>query len=187
MATKLSYLITRAVIILTALLFSQFPAFENSYSQRLAGHLDELRYQVELMQEVAKRSGKTLDEFIGKFIASSDEDFQRQGQLMHGEKVRLIAMENAVFNFENASPFTRPFVFALNTDPVIVKAAFKQFRVSLPLTLEGLIWAVIGAFVGYLIMLIFANFFRRIRFKKKNKTVNVYPVVVKNGIEKNTL
>lgn len=165
MAGKIISLISKAIIILTALAFSQFPAFENSYTQRLAGHVDELRYQIELIQEIAKQSGKTLDEFINKFIASSDEDFHRQGKLMHDEKERLIALESAIYSLSNASAFSRPFVFLIHGDPVIAKAAFKQFRFSLPLTLEGLGWAVIGAFAGYLIFTLLSKVFRLIGFK----------------------
>lgn len=157
MAGKFNNLISKVVVILSAFLFSQFPAFENSYVQRLSGHVDELRYQVELMQENARQSGKTLDELITKFISNPDDDFQRQGTVMNRTKERLISLENALFNLDKASTLTRPFVFFLNIDPVIARSAFQKFRFSLPLTLEGLIWGVFGAFVGYFVFVLAAR------------------------------
>lgn len=169
MAGKIYTFLSRAVIILTALAFSQFPAFENSYKQRLGGHVDELRYQVEQMEGAAKLSGKTLDELIAKFMANADEDFRRLGELMHAAKMRLTSLENALFSLNGASPLSRPFLFFFHSDAVIMKSAYQKFRLSLPLSIEGLIWAVIGAFCGYFIFLLCAKGCRGIRaVLKKN-------------------
>ena len=157
MKEKIYHILKIVIIILSVFLFSQFPAFANSYLQRLSGHVDELRYQTVLMEENASLSGKTLDEFIGKFIRNIDEDFQRQGHTMNLLKERLKSLENARFNLEKASVLTRPFIFFLNVDPVIAKATFHQFSFSVPLTLEGFIWAVLGVLIGYFVFIFFCK------------------------------
>jgi len=158
--------VKRIFIVLMALAFSQFPAFENSYSQNLAGHVDELRYQMDQIEEIATRSGKTVDEFIHKFESNSDADFQRLGTWMRELRARLIALENAQFNLEKASRVARPFVFMLYSDKIIAKSAFQKYRFSVPISVEGVVWAVLGAFVGYLVFSVFAWGYHKTRKKE---------------------
>ncbi|CRX38075.1 DUF2937 family protein [Estrella lausannensis] len=149
MAIRVSSVLSKVSILLFAVLLSQFPAYENSYEQRLSGHVDELRYHIDSMKETARQSGKTLDEFIAKFQASQDPDFHRQGVLMNGMQTRLIRLESALYNLDSATLFSKPFLFMIHFDKAIAKATLKKYHFALPLTFEGVCWAVIGAFIGY--------------------------------------
>jgi hypothetical protein len=65
--------------VIGAFVASQIPEFIQQYTQRLAGHVNELYRLLNQMRQVASYSNKTLDQYIQKFITSSDPDFARQG------------------------------------------------------------------------------------------------------------
>lgn len=142
-------LIDRIFALITALIFLQIPLFIQQYTQRLAGHLDELRYQVSLISEVSTQSGKTLQEFISKFVHSADFDFARQGDLMQAMVERLDKLNNSYLGLHHATLLKKPFIFLYYSDWEIVKSTFRSFKVGIPLSIEGIIYGVVGLVVGY--------------------------------------
>jgi len=54
-------LLDRLLCVVGAVLFSQLPEFIQQYLQRLGGHLDEARRQLEQFRAVAAQSDLTLD------------------------------------------------------------------------------------------------------------------------------
>lgn len=142
-------MIDRIFAVIGALVFLQIPLFIQQYSQRLSGHLEELRYQVGLLNEVSTQSGKTLQEFISKFVHSSDLDFSRQGELLQAMIQRLDKLNNAYLGLHNSTLFTKPFVFMYYSDWEILRSTMTSYKVGVPLSIEGLIYGIIGIFVGY--------------------------------------
>ena len=59
-------LIDRLLCVVGAVLCSQLPEFIQQYLQRLGGHLDEARRQLDQFREVAAKSGLTLDQLAAK-------------------------------------------------------------------------------------------------------------------------
>lgn len=167
MTLNVQSVLSKASILLFAILLSQFPAYENSYEQRLSGHVDELRYHIDSMKETARLSGKTLDEFVAKFQASQDPDFHRQGVLMAGMQTRLLRLESALVNLDSATLLSRPFIFMLYFDKAIAKATLKKYHFALPLSFEGVCWAVIGAFIGYFFYQLLLKAFKIVSNKQK--------------------
>lgn len=167
MAVNVQSVLSKVSILLFAILLSQFPAFENSYEQRLSGHVDELRYHIDSMKETARLSGKTLDEFVAKFQASQDPDFHRQGVLMAAMQTRLIRLESALVNLDSSTLLSRPFLFMIYFDKAIAKSTFKKYHFSLPLSFEGVCWAVIGAFIGYFFFCVTLKLFKPLFSKQK--------------------
>jgi len=158
----LSKILDRIFAVVGALLFIQFPVFMDQYVMHLAGRVDELQYQVLLMREAATQSGKTLKEFVAKFIENSDLDFSRQGELMQGMVQRLSSFSDSLASLLNANFLTRPFKFLFHLDWAVVKSTFSTYKIGLFLTFESLIYGLIGIVVGYYFYQVVHTLFQRI-------------------------
>lgn len=137
-------LIDRVLCVLGTLAFSQAPEFMQQYLQRLGGHLDEARRQLAQFTRVAEQSGLTLDRLIAQTHANSDAAVAKLGGVMSESVERVQALESAHAAIQNASVWTRPFVFLRHVDTDIASATWSIFRPAIPTTIEGLIYAAIG-------------------------------------------
>lgn len=146
----LSFIIDRIFVVLGALLFSQIPNFFIHYTQRLGGHVSELKLQIDAMQQAALKSGKTLPEFIHKFQSHGDADIALQGGIMNDMMARFIDLSSAYTAMLDATPLSRPMVFFKSFQWNIAQMTFQDFTWGFSVTLEGAIYAFLGMFVGYL-------------------------------------
>lgn len=146
----ISGLLDRIFAAAGAVLFSQCPLFIQQYIQQLSGHATELRLQVNAIQQAATHSGKTLEQFIQKFVDSGDVDFVRQGDIMLAMVSRWYNFSDAYSALQNSSVFSRPFVFVFHFNWDIAKSTWHNFIFGLPFNLEGLIFALMGILFGYL-------------------------------------
>lgn len=139
----------RAFAVAGALLLSQAPLFMQQYQQRLAGHVAELQLQIEMMRQAAALSGKTLNQFVQKFLASQDLDFVRQGEIMQSMVQRWESLSEGYIAMNNAVPFLKPFVFLAHLNYEIAKTTFEAFNIGISLSLEGFVYALFGIIIGY--------------------------------------
>jgi hypothetical protein len=129
--------------------FSQVPEFIQQYLQRLGGHLDEARRQLDQIQASAASSGLTLEQLTAHTAAASDPAVARLGGILKEAAARvdsLAAAENAI---RHASILERPFVFLGHLDPEIARATWGIFKPALPTTAEGLIYSLVGILVFF--------------------------------------
>lgn len=129
----------------------QIPLVIQQYVQNLTGREAELRIQVDAMRRMAESSGKSLTQFIQKFLSSTDTDFASQGRLMENMVDRWHYLTESFLALQNSSVFTRPFVFFLHADFDIFKSTLKNHSLGFPLSLEGAVYALIGLAVGYVL------------------------------------
>lgn len=151
-------LIDRIFAAAGGVLFSQAPLFMKQYAQQLSGHAAELRYQVDAMRQAATNSGKTLEQFIQKFVESNDADFMRQGDIMSAMVNRWYNTTDALAALQESSVFTRPFVFLTHMNWDIVKSTWTHYVFGLPFTLEGLVYAIIGIIFGFFVFFAIRKF-----------------------------
>lgn len=144
-------LIERLFILVGAAVFAQLPLFMRAYLYRLSGHLEELRYQVTTLEAVAQRGGKSLSEYVAKFVASADLDFISQGEWMGLMTERLARLEGAFAALSSASPWSRPYTFFYFFDREIAGNTLAQFEPGLLVTTEGIAYGLLGALIGYLL------------------------------------
>ena len=142
-------LIDRILVVTGALIFAQAPLFMQQYSHRLAGHVAELRYQLNQLRIVAENSGKSFEAYIQKFLDAGDADFVGQGELMQGMITRSNDLSQSLSAITEASPLTRPFAFLSNFDTDILQGTLQSFTIGVPLTLESGLYALVGILVGY--------------------------------------
>lgn len=134
-----------------AFIFWQIPLFMQQYQQHLSGRLAELSKYIEQMRHVASLSEKTLDQYVLKFLQSDDVDFSRQGQIIHEMVNRFKDLSESYHALTHATPLTHPWVFLSHMNFDIAKATFATFEWGIPLTTEGLFYALVGMTIGYII------------------------------------
>lgn len=143
-------ILDRLFVIAVTLLFTQVPAFIQQYRHQLVGHIDELKWYVRAMRQIAMESDKTLEQFIQKFLESADRDFVRQGELMQAMVERLKLFSESLFALDHASFATRPWVFLSHLDADLAQATWGSFEFGFSFTYETIFFALIGFCVAYL-------------------------------------
>lgn len=144
-------ILDRIFSVLGAVSLAQFPQYIQQYLQRLGGHADEARRIVLRFNEAAVKSGRTLEDYILRFLLDSDPDISRQGEIMQEAVDRAAYLSDAVAALESANLFTRPFVFLSNLDTEIAMSALRVFQPGLPTTIEGGVYAFVGILLGLLV------------------------------------
>lgn len=172
-------IIDRAFAVVAAILFAQFPQFYSQYYHELLGHIGELAYQVGLLEQSAKQSGKTLKDLILKFLQFDDADIVRQGELMKMAVERLESLTLSQTNLENASIFAKPFLFIRNADASIAKETLHNFQFGFTFNVEGIAYAFLGLIIGYSIFGLIGYFFKSIGSLFRRK-----PTPIRDGLEK---
>lgn len=148
MLTWMANLLDRFFGIAGAVALSQAPLFMQQYVHQMAGHVAELHRQVTAMQQVAVQTGKTLDSFILKFVASSDPDFQAQGKLMQAMFARWQSLSDGLSSLQHAALWERPVLFLRYMDASVAQDTWYSFSPGLPFTFEGLLYAAVGVLIG---------------------------------------
>lgn len=137
-------LLDRALCVGGAVIFSQAPEFMQQYLQRLGGHLDEARRQLEQFTKVASQSGLSLEKFIAQTNANPDGAVAKLGGVMREAGERVEHLETAQAAIANASPLGRPFAFLQHVDAEIANATWAVYKPAVPTTVEGLLYALVG-------------------------------------------
>jgi hypothetical protein len=133
-----------------ALILSQLPQYLQQYTQRLGGHADETRLQVEQLHALAAHSGKSLAQYIHKFMVNNDLDFARHGEWMQQLVDRHARLSMAWESMLNATPLTRLYAYLAHLQSDVAKATLAFFQPALPLTVEAGVYALIGAALGFM-------------------------------------
>ena len=134
----------RALCVIGAVLCSQLPEFFQQYLQRLGGHLDEARRQLEQFRDTAAQGGLTLDQLIAKTNAAPEPVVANLGKVMADTELRVQVLSSSEAAIRGASVWTRPFVFLRHCDPRIAHATWAAFKPGVPTTAEGALYAGMG-------------------------------------------
>ena len=156
-------LLDRIFAVIGAFLFAQIPQFYQQYTTLLSGHLAELAFQIAQMEASAKSTDKTLNQLIQKFLASKDTDFYNQGVFMKTIVDRWTNFMDAMLALNEASFLGRPFTFIKYFDWQVSKETFHQFTFGFSFTIESLLYAIVGIFIGYLIFQLFFKGFSQLK------------------------
>jgi len=140
-------LLDRALCVVGAVIFSQAPEFMQQYLQRLGGSLDEARRHLVQFQEAAAHSGLTLDRLISQTSGNADPAVAKLGGVMTETVARVDSLAAAQAALQDASLWSRPFVFLRHLDPGIARGTWDVFKPAVPTTGEGLVYAIAGMLI----------------------------------------
>lgn len=152
-------ILDRVFVVAGALFFSQAPMYMQQYQQQLIGRVAELQWQVDSMRHAADRSNRSLEQYVHKFMTSEDIDFSQQGEIMNSTVERWRSLSFSLNAFQQASIVTRPFVFVANLNYDIAISTLQHFEMGIAFTTEGLIYGLLGMFIGFLIFAIISKVF----------------------------
>jgi hypothetical protein len=141
-------LLDRVFAVAGAVIFSQIPNFIDQYQQQVTGRMAELQLQINIMERVAATTGKTLKQYILKFLSSTDPDFYNQGEVIQQMLLRFESLVQALNALKEASAFTKAWALICHFDYEIARSTFSSFVVGLSFSLEGFIYAFIGLVFG---------------------------------------
>jgi len=144
-------LIDRLLCVLGAVLLSQGPEFMQQYLQRLGGHLNESQRQLVSYQDAANKVGLPLSKFIEQTEANPDAGVSHLGKVMSSAAHRSASLQAAHDALRNASPWARPFAFMRHVDVDIARNTWSAYKPAVPVTVEGLLYALFGMLLFLLI------------------------------------
>lgn len=166
-------LIDRLFAVASALIFSQIPIFMQHYQQHLSGHVTELQMQVQSMRNAAALTGKSLQQYVIKFLSSEDVDFKNQGNLMNEMIHRYNSLSEGHQALQEASIYSKPIVFLKYFDKNIAQSTWNSFEIGLSFNIEGIIYALIGIGFGLLVY--------RLLFKAAGSFLNLLPISIRKS------
>lgn len=156
-------LLDRSIAVAGAVVFAQAPLFMQQYTQQMIGRAAELNLQVEAMRKSAGLSGKTIEQLSQKFMENSDPDIMRQGEMMMATVGRWHHITDGLVAMQESSIWSRPAAFLYHLNSEAFFSTMHEFRMGIPLNMEGGIYAVLGVVAGYSVFAIFRGIFRQIR------------------------
>lgn len=151
----------RVFAVVGAIIFAQAPLFMQQYTQQLIGREAELRLQVDAMRHAASLSGKTLEQLTQKFMANPDIDVVRQGEVMLSIVGRWHHLSDALTAMQESSLWGRPIAFIYHLNMDTFSSTFHNFKMGLPLNVEGGVYALLGIATGYLVFALFRGLWRK--------------------------
>lgn len=123
-------------------LSSQFPEFYQQYLQRLGGRRDQAMARAEEIVMDAESHGLGVADYIQRFLDSEQHALEGRRMLESFEDAARLG--EALEALTGAAPWQHASRFAQYFDHSIAEATFAIFTPALPLTLEGLSYAVAG-------------------------------------------
>jgi hypothetical protein len=141
-------LVDRVFSVAGAMLFFQAPFFMTQYQHQLYGHVSELQSQIQTMTKAAALTGKTLQQYVAKFLASGDTDFTSQGRIIHGIIERYQELNTSYNALQEASIYTKPYFFVKYYDWNIGISTWHSFTAGFSFTTESLVYTAAGLLFG---------------------------------------
>lgn len=126
---------------------AQFPEYSQQYAQRLAGAVDELSGFVADFDADAAGLGLSREAALEGLAEGGDMGAAR-AETMGAVIARHERLRADLEALRGAGPFTRAYRAAHLTEPEIARAALVDFKPALPLTFEGIAFALFGFLVG---------------------------------------
>ncbi|PTW63311.1 Protein of unknown function (DUF2937) [Breoghania corrubedonensis] len=140
--------VTLAIALVMGTLTSQFPEFAQQYRQRLAGAIDALGEVVADFRRDAEAENLSPQEAIARLESSGDSFARRRAASMERTITRLDRLIAQWRAMERGGPFARLNALVGEADPDLVRATASDFEPAVPVTIEGLVSALVGLLVG---------------------------------------
>lgn len=123
---------------------AQFPEFVQQYSQRLGGAVDELAAFVRRFDQDARASGLDRQQAVERYRVQNDAFLDLRGAAVAETIARYEFLNAHKREIDQAGPAGRLIVFTSDYQPDIAKRTLEDFEPALPVTIEGLAFALAG-------------------------------------------
>lgn len=130
-----------------ALLLAQFPEFIEQYVDHLSGHLQELRSQEKVIKQMMGEEDLSL--LAIKMKESGESYAQKQAGYLTYFVDRKDSFERGYTSLTQASFWSLPFYFLRYFNSEVISETVDTFNFGLPLTYNGVLYAVLGGLLGF--------------------------------------
>ena len=140
-----------AIGLLFAALTSQLPEYTQQYRQRLGGAIDELSAMIQGFDQEAAGQSLSHDQGVARLKSNPDVLAQERGSSVEGSVERRDRLARQKQAFATAGPLSQYAVLAEDFDAGIARQAYGDFQPALPATPSGLVSALVGLAIGWLL------------------------------------
>lgn len=130
---------------------SQFPEYSQQYLQRMSGKVEELARFVEDFDADARDVGLSRNQALID-LAQGGAIGAERAQTMVTTIERHEDMSQALAKLKTAGPFTRAAHANMFTDSELARGTLQDFEPAVPLTVDGLTFALIGFLAGFTVL-----------------------------------
>lgn len=135
-----------------ALASSQFPEYAQQYTQRLGGAVDELRVVTEDFDQAASQAGLDRPSALDRYQASTDTFLADRGQSMQRTFLRYEQLSETLRTIQGANPVERLRNLPAYLDTDIGRRTLENYQPAMPVTVEGVLYALFGFGLGYVVL-----------------------------------
>lgn len=162
-------LVRSATCLIFALAFSQFPAFESLYQNRLQARLLEVQRQMQLFEQAAQTSGCSLEHYIEIFRAQSQKPIQEAANVMMKTQNRKDRLELTLQRLEHSYYPFKLWVLLTRLEPEMLRDAWQHYQGALVLNTSSAAFAASGALLGLCVYSMFKALTKRALKRLFNK------------------
>lgn len=144
-------LLDRLLLVASVVAGGLVPGFIAQYRQRLGGHLDQARLDLQPWQRLADQFYHgDIDKLIQYHLSSTDPTFHSEGAVIRGLVVTVQQLQSAA-DALHTSLVQQVAWLVLHADPSLTRATFSDWVPTFALSAEGLLFAVAFALAVWLI------------------------------------
>jgi hypothetical protein len=146
MAKLITTLFDRILFTLSFILGVQAPEFMQQYIQRLAGHLDEAKHQLQQFQIIADiQFNGNLNLMVARYQANTDTAIAQTGGVISAMNDRVISFSNQLSQLQNHDYTTSLYHFVRQIDLTMARATLDDFQLAVPIEVGALLTGAIFA------------------------------------------
>lgn len=161
MFTFVQHTFDRIIFAVNFILAMQLPGFIQQYSQRIAGHLDEAKYQLNNYQLIADQHYQgDLLLMVNRYQINSDPGIRSSGDLIMNLIDRITYLSEQVEHLLHGDYFYKIFFFVKEIDFSIARATLTDYQLTVPLHFNAIVTGLVFAIVASLIAHFTANLFK---------------------------
>ncbi|MFT5756308.1 MAG: hypothetical protein ACI9LM_001021 [Alteromonadaceae bacterium] len=161
-------LVDRFLFTISFIMGVQLPEFIVQYTQRLSGHLNEARYQLQQFQLIADNHFQgDLAMMIKRYQENTEASIIETGDLIASTKERITLLEQHLTDMTQKDLVNRLYAFVTEYDFAMAQATVQQFQLAIPLNYPAL---STGAIVALILLLTYKSItaFARRLYRKSN-------------------
>ena len=151
-------LIDRCIFACLFIIGVQAPEFIQQYMQRLSGHADESKFQLQQFQQIADINfNGELSELIQHYLANTDSAIRQTGNFISNLFERNQSFEYQLQQLQQSEYIDRLVYFAQHVDMEIAQATLSQYQLAIPLETHALVTGFAFAFGTFLFIALVFN------------------------------
>jgi len=185
MAAMLKFISTifdRILFTVSFILGVQAPEFMQQYIQRLSGHLDEAKFQLQQFQSIADlQFNGDLTLMLERYQKNSDTAIVETGKVISAMVERVSGFEFQLSQLQTSDYTNQLYYFIHQIDIPMAKATLNNFQLAVPLTIGALSTGVTFAFIILILQLFLTTILKGTYNKLTDKSSKkiIYPSKIK--------